>query len=287
MTDLNGNFSEYSASPESPDSQQIIAADAVELPMTGVSVFEQFDTAPEVKPSAAEQAPQSTENKNTVLPETDLAPAEAPVIAPPRSRNNAVSVEDAAYAPVVAAYEAYGRGNFAEAEELYTAALAIEPNHRDGLAGLAAVYRQTYRTDQAVAAYEKLLALEPRNTAAAAAILAIRSGDVDWEIESELKLLLQRFPDSHHLHNALGSVYVGLEKWPDAKHEFLIAHKLAPENADYSYNTAVSLDRMGQRAVAQDYYRLALNSAGEQSGFDRAAILAHLDEFEQQRRERL
>ncbi|MGI9205886.1 MAG: tetratricopeptide repeat protein [Woeseiaceae bacterium] len=288
VMDLNDNFSVYSASTESPNYLQGGDANELQLPTTGVSVFEQIDKGAVSKPAIPEQTFQPTPNEKSVVPGASLVPADAARDSVPTStRNEKTLVKDAAYASVVTAYEAYRRDDLDEAETQYFAALKIEPNHRDALAGIAAVYLQTGRPGLALAAYEKLLAIEPQNTAAAAAILAIRSDDPEWEIESEIKLLLQRFPDSHHLHNALGSYYVALEKWPDAKHAFLIAHRLAPGIADYSYNTAVSLDRMGQSSAAQAYYEIALNSANEHSAFDRSALLAHLEQFEQLQRERL
>lgn len=287
VMDSNGNLSEYSARGQPKSGQETGDDHEVTLPLTGVSVFEQRDAAPVVKPVVDEQAAQPRGEKAHVDPIRVPVPVEARSLSSAISPSGRAAVRDDAFASVMSAYEAYRRRDFGAAEKYYMAALEIEPNHRDGLAGMAAVYLQTDRTERAIAAYERLLAIEPRNPAAAAAILAIRSDDTNWEIESELKLLLQRFPDSHHLHNALGSLYVGQQKWPDAKYEFLSAHRLAPEIADYSYNTAVSMDRMGQQAAAQDYYKLALKSANEHSGFDRSAILAHLDELEQQQRERL
>ncbi len=262
-------------------------AHEIKLPLSGVSVFEQIDASPVVKPVADEPEAKPAGNESEVDPVRIPMPEEAPGSTSSISHKSSNAVRDDAYASVMAAYAAYRRRDFGAAEKHYTEALGIEPNHRDGLAGMAAVYLQTDRTERAVSAYERLLAIDPRNTVAAATILTIRSDEADWEIESELKLLLQRFPESHHLHNALGSVYVGQQKWPDAKHEFLSAYRLAPENADYSYNAAVSMDRMGQQAAAQDYYKVALETATEHASFDRTAILAHLDVLAQQQRERL
>lgn len=278
---------EFSARDRSTAGQRGGDAHEVKLPLSGVSVFEQTDATPGANPIEADTETQPAGSGSAADPVRIPMPEEARSSTSAISRKNNSAVTDDAYASVMAAYDAYRQRDFSLAEKHYMEALEIEPNHRDGLAGVAAVYLRTNRTERAVAAYEKLLAIDPRNTVAAATILAIRSDEADWEIESELKLLLQRFPDSHHLHNALGSVYVEHEKWPDAKHEFLSAHMLEPENADYSYNAAVCLDRMGQQAAAQNYYKIALETATEFASFDRTAILAHLDELSQQQRERL
>ncbi len=288
VMDLNQNFSTFSSGAGSTGSLQSGDADAVSLPATGVSIFDKFSVGSASRLIATGQSLQRTADKVPTAPRPTATRVEAAQVnVPPSTHNRKTEVKDAAYASVVAAYEHYQRGDLEAAENDYDAALEIEPNHKDGLAGRAAVYLQTGRAGPALTAYERLLAVDPQNIAAAAAILAIRSADPEWEVESELKLLLQRFPDSHHLHNALGSVYVGLEKWPEAKHAFLTAHELAPEIADYSYNTAVSLDRMGQQSAAQFYYGLALEAANNDSGFDPSAILARRKQFEQRQRERL
>ena len=190
-----------------------------------------------------------------------------------------------AYAHVVDAYAAYRAQDYRQAEQQYETALDIEPNHRDALAGLAAVYRQSGRNEQAVQVYEKLLAIDPGNTAAAAAILSVRSASAGWDSESDLKLMLQRFPDAQHLHFALGTVYVVKNRWPEARHEFLAAHRLDRSNADYSYNLAVSLEKLGEYRAARTYYETALATAGDDSNVDPDAISAHLHELATQLRE--
>jgi len=193
---------------------------------------------------------------------------------------------DKAYAWTLSAFDAYRAQNYKRAENNYLEALEIEPHHPDALAGLAAVYQQTGRKGRAAEIYRKLLAFDPGNTAAASEIISLRSIGFDPDSESELKHLLQRFPKSHHLYFALGSLYVESGRWADARLEFLAAHQLAPLNADYSFNLAVSMERLGRFSEARSYFETALSTAEENSNVDKNAVARYLDDMAARQRER-
>ena len=187
------------------------------------------------------------------------------------------AINDRAFAHVSAGFTAYRDGQYSIAERHYNNALDIAPNHRDALAGLAAVYQKTSRTEKALGIYERLLVIDPKDTIAVSAILLIRSRSAGDNIESEIKHLLQRFPEAPHLHFALGKYYVDLSRWPEARLAFLAAHILAPDYADYSYNLAVSMERVGQFESARYYYEVALATIDEFSSIDSIAIHSHLE----------
>ena len=197
------------------------------------------------------------------------------------------SFHDRAHAFVVDAFAAYQVKDYALAETNYVQALEIEPNHVDALAGLAAVHLQTNRLSAALAGYERLLSVEPSSAVASSAILTIHAKDPEWDSESDLKLLLQQYPEAHQLHYALGSVFVGDKRWADAKQAFLAAHRLAPGNANYSYNAAVSMEKVGEQSAARFYYEAALATAGQESNIDRRAVSAHLETLKVEQRDQL
>jgi Flp pilus assembly protein TadD len=203
------------------------------------------------------------------------------------SRHSVSAIDDEAYQFVVTAFDAYGRQDYDIAENKYLQALDIEPNHADALAGLGAVYQRTGRTDLAAANYQRLLGVDPGNTLAASALISLRSAEVDWDTESELKHLLQRFPLAHHLHFALASHFVEQGRWADARYEFRAAQELAPDNADYNFNLAVSLERLGDFAGARRYYESAILHAGGSANVDKQAIAQHLAKMTAPERERL
>ncbi|MDH3441419.1 MAG: tetratricopeptide repeat protein, partial [Gammaproteobacteria bacterium] len=189
------------------------------------------------------------------------------------------AIDDRAFEWVAEGYAAYQRRDFRSAERFYEQALTIEANHRDALLGIAAVYGQTDRESLALDVYRKVLQIEPGNTMAASAILLTRAADTRWDNESDLKLLLQQFPDAHHLHFALGTIYVGEQRWAAARHAFQSAWQLAPSNANYAYNLAVSLERLGDVVEAARYYETALAYADDSSNVDRAAVETHLGQL--------
>ena len=47
-------------------------------------------------------------------------------------------------------------------------------------------------------------------------------------------------------------------RWGEAQQQYFKAFSAEPENADFAYNLAVSLDHIGQPKLALDYYRRAL-----------------------------
>lgn len=264
-----------------------------DLPVTDVSVINEIAGRKANRIESASPRPGQSEapvavgllpRTGTSGPENQLNDSRTGI----RVTSNANSVvNDRAYSSVVAAYDAYREQDYRQAETYYLRALEIEPFHADALAGLAAVYQQTGRIERATETYQKILDYDPENTLAASAIISQRSKDADWDAESGLKVLLQRFPNSHHLHYVLGSNFAKESRWADARHEFLAAYRLAPRNADYSFNVAVSMEKLGDYNEARNYYEVALATAGNGSNFDKEVVAQHLSQMTAQLRERL
>ncbi len=166
------------------------------------------------------------------------------------------------------AYSAYQSGDLKAAKQGYQQALKRAPDNRDALMGLAAVHQQQGDPQQARRYYQLLLKLNPKDSVAVSGLLSLQSrGAV--EKESQIKMLLDQEPNAAHLHYALGSQYVSQSRWAEAQQAFFQAFSNAPENPDYIFNLAVSLDHLGKRKMALVYYRRALEqSPGRQIGFD-------------------
>ncbi len=166
------------------------------------------------------------------------------------------------------AYGAYQRGDLAEAERLYGEA-AARSRSTDALLGLAAVAASRGQDGEAVRLYREILERDPRNASAQAALLDLLGSSDSQAAESRLKTLISREP-SPHLYQTLGNLYADQQRWADAQAAYFEAYRGAPENADYAYNLAVSLDQLRQYAAALGYYERAL-AAGGVHRFDRAA----------------
>jgi tetratricopeptide (TPR) repeat protein len=222
-------------------------------------------------------------------------PAERPLLSP-APRLAAPSVNAAASAPaprpgpevsvsraaaqvhpkVEAGYAAYQTGDLAKARSEYEHALADEPANRDALLGLAAVDTRSGRYEAAEAHYLRLLQVDPRDAHAQAGLFALRSARLDpLASESRVKSMLAQDPGSSVLNFALGNQFAQQGRWAEAQQEYFKAFAGDPENADFAYNLAVSLDHLRQARLARDYYlRAVALSEKRGSTFDAASARA-------------
>ena len=60
------------------------------------------------------------------------------------------------------------------------------------------------------------------------------------------------------LHFTLGNQLAQQGRWAEAQQEYFKAFAAEPDNADFAYNLAVSLDHLRQPRLALEYYRRAL-----------------------------
>ena len=230
-------------------------------------------------PAAAKSTPVAASADTPVRAATPPA-AETPRFrAEPRREEPRLPTASVARAPaqvhpnVAAGYAAYVAGDFASARNEYQQALAEEPGNRDALLGLAALEIRGGRYESAEALYLRVLQADPRDPQAQAALIALRSGRSDaLASESRVKSLLAADPGAHALNFTLGNQLASQNRWAEAQQEYFRAYTAEPDNADYAYNLAVSLDHLRQPRQALDYYRRAI-ILGEKhgAGFDLGA----------------
>lgn len=159
---------------------------------------------------------------------------------------------------VARAYAAFTAGQLAQARTLYLQALADTPERLDVQLGLAALALSEGALPEARRRYLAVLTREPRNATATAALLLLEGGAGAADAETRLRQMLRADPDDPHAQFTLGSYYAQAQRWAEAQTAFFAAATRAPENADYAFNLAVSLDRLGQGAAALTWYRKAL-----------------------------
>ena len=236
-------------------------------------------------PGTAAPAPAAADAKPAATPPASPAPvaqAAAPAQKPapirsalaPRRQEVAVTQPPAQVHPKVdAAYTAYLAGDMAAARNDYQQVLREEPANRDALLGLAALDVRAGRLEAAEATYLRLLQADPRDAHAQAGLLALRSPRLDpIATESRVKTLLAAEPTAHVLNFTLGNQLAQQGRWAEAQAEYFRAYAAEPDNADFAYNLAVSLDQLRQPKVALDYYRRAIALAEKRgASFDLAA----------------
>lgn len=209
-----------------------------------------------------------------------VAPAAAPMPerAPPRAAplepsQPAIEVHrappPARVDPVLSgAYKALAQGDLGGAQVQYQKVLQQDPNNRDALLGLATIASARNQAASAAAYYDRLLEIDPADPDAVAA-MAMRDGD-SVRSESRLKRALAERPDAGVLHFALGNVYARQARWSEAQRSYFRAYSSAPDNGNYIFNLAVSLDKLEQARLAIEFYRKALDTGSRD--IDRAAI---------------
>ncbi len=180
---------------------------------------------------------------------------------------------------LAAAYAALNRGDYAEAKQTYASAIAQQPTNLDANLGFATAAARSGETETAVRYYRRVVDLDPRNATAAAALLILENKNANSasggqvSMEAALKLLVEKDPSVAASHFALGNVLAAERRWREAQQAYFEATRLTPQNPDYLFNLAVSLDNLGQLKQAEDFYRRALAAlANGQAQFDRAVV---------------
>jgi len=110
----------------------------------------------------------------------------------------------------------------------------------------------------AEARYLRLLEIDPRDSHAVASLISLRGQLDPVASESRLKSLIANQPEAALLHFSLGNQYAQQSRWAEAQAAYFKAHSVDPENADYAFNLAVSLDQLHQGKLALEFYQRAL-----------------------------
>ena len=184
------------------------------------------------------------------------------------------------------AYQAYTAGDDAKAQQLYKQVLQSETHNTDAMLGLAAIAQRHNRTDDAAGWYRKVLELDPKNAIAQSSLIntqldnSVQADPV--ASETRLKNLLAQQPENASLQAALGSLYADQNQWPSAQLAYFEAHRLAPSNADYTFNLAASLDQMGKPKLALPYYKrtLELLPTSANTGISESVVKARIKAIE-------
>lgn len=167
------------------------------------------------------------------------------------------------------AYAAYQKGNADEATRLYREILKNDPTQPDAWLGLAVIAHANNQREPAMNAYKRVLRLEPQNPTALAGINSLNNNTNEPKQESKLRELLARSPQEADLNHALAVVLSAERRWSEAQPLFFKAHALSPQEPQYAYNLAVTLDHLRKPALAAQYYETALTLAqGKATAFD-------------------
>lgn len=260
--------------PRQVSADEMIVPPLPSAPSASRRTFIESDAPPRPEVFTPPSAPTSA-SRSASQPSSQSAsqPALQP-LGPNFNRSNAAG-------PTVTedAYAAYQRGDYGAARAGYEKALAQNPDNFDAQLGLASLDVRAGRADLAEARYLKTLERDPRNAHAQAGLIAVRGQTDPVTSENRLKQLLSQQPDSAFLNFALANVYGAQGRWGDAQQLYFKAYVAEPENPDYAFNLAVSLDHIRQGKVAAEYYRKALSDPAQRGNFNRSQAEVRLREL--------
>ena len=157
------------------------------------------------------------------------------------------------------AYNAYKEADYSGAMNKYNEVLEIDPRSRNALLGRAAINVFNNNTIAAIKDYQALLLENPKDSQAMTSMIAVANYSPE-ESETQLKIMIRDEPDSHYLNFALANVYGAQNRWSEAQSHYFYALESNPDNPNYAYNLAVSLEHIAQPASAINYYQLALEN---------------------------
>ena len=181
--------------------------------------------------------------------------------------------------PLARAYEAFNSNQYEAAKALYQEAERADPKNPDSLLGLAAIATLEGNASEAGRLYFKALELDPKNATAQAGIISLSGRTEPANSEARLKSLIAKEP-SAHLYSVLAGLHAEQAQWSQAQAAYFQAHHLAPQNADYVFNLAVSLEHLNQPRAALTYYRKALELGSERASFSRDAAQARIADLQ-------
>jgi len=297
--------------PPQPPSQQIAAAPPPTPPVATPVESSPPEPQPESPPASEPPVPQSSAAAAPVAAAPAAAAAVAAVPTPPQPmaaprptvrrseptlRTRAAPEEQlpgargtmsisrsqsGVDAALKSGYAALQSGDLITARTEYERALRADPRNRDALLGMAAVDVRTGNYDDAATQYARALELDPRDPDAAAGLIGLRGSADPVQAESRLKTLIAGQPDSAVLHFALGNVFATQSRWADAQLAYFRAVVAEPENPDYEFNLAVSLDHLRKEKLALDHYQRALALAASRSaGFNKSQAEARIHDLQ-------
>jgi tetratricopeptide (TPR) repeat protein len=170
------------------------------------------------------------------------------------------------------AYAAYQRGDNNAALAKYNRVLADDPQNRNALLARAAINVQNDKSADAIEDYQTLLIANPKDSLAMSSLISVASISPS-KSESQLKGMIRDEPSSPHLNFALANVYGAQNRWQEAQNLYFKALENNPNDPNYAYNLAVSLEHISKPKVAITYYQRALvNFNNGLATFNRAVV---------------
>lgn len=155
------------------------------------------------------------------------------------------------------------QGQYASALQMFNSLLVDAPKDSRLLMGRALSLQNMGQKDAAIEAYEEVLRESPKSLEGLVNLLGLlKSKDPAMAVE-KLTELRAAYPYDADILAQLSISYGALKSYPEALMYIEMAEALKPDNAMFTYNKAVILDKMGQTAKAAMLYRQLIRLAAE------------------------
>lgn len=220
------------------------------------------DADPELRP-----VPHSGQyfDSDTIVPRSSLRSSVGPREIDPKYEPGSSFVvvrkgagPDSVQARLVSAQRALKLGRYTSALELYEQLYKQSPKDKNILMGLAVSQQYSGFTESAIATYEELLAIDPKNTNAMVNMLGLLKTQYPAVAHRKLQDLWQNNSGNPVLAAQLGLTSAAIGNAQDAIRYLGIAATLEPNNASHYYNMAVVSDQAGANKDAVELYEKAL-----------------------------
>lgn len=204
-------------------------------------------------------------DSESVVPSSSMRPAIGPREVDPKYEPGSRFVvvrkgagPDSIPARIVSAQRALKLGRYTSALEMYEQLYKKTPKNKQVLMGLAVAQQYSGFKESAIATYDELLAMDPKNTNATVNMLGLLKTEYPSVAYRRLKDLWGRNSQNAGLAAQLGLTSAAIGNAQEAIRYLGIAATLEPENASHFYNMAVISDRAGVTKDAIKFYQKAL-----------------------------
>lgn len=254
--------------PAAPMAQEVDAAPAMPENVDLTPAIPEVDAVANV-PDAAPVQEEFNEDlffdAEALVPQSDLSREGAPSKVDPvlnpgsrlvisRKKANAGSRE----ARAVAAERAMKLGRYESALEIYNDLHTANKRDPNALMGKAIALQRIGRDEEAIEAYEALLALRPKNLSAQVNMQGLLGKRYPAVALRNLLELREQNPASIAVVAQLSVIEAKLGRYDEAIRYLGVAASMEPQNAGHVFNMAVIADRAGDKKQAITYYEEAL-----------------------------
>lgn len=166
---------------------------------------------------------------------------------------------------IIAANRALKLGRYDAALGFYEKLYKANPRDPRILMGRAVTYQKLGQNERAIAAYDDVLTVSPKNADALVNMVGLVRGQYPAVALQKLLDMRQKYPEHAGIASQIGVTYADLDNFEDAIRYLNLAANLEPQNPQHFFNVAVMAERTGKRDLAVQMYEKTLDVAASTS----------------------